>query len=227
MTGSAHRTRPKTDKFRPLVGDYYVSKELTENEVAAAREAIDKVERVDVIKAKYKIEVNFGIDHHIDGTPTYGIITFWESGSQMGGDADALVYICPGKLRGVNECERPIPDCYNGLGVVVCPSCNQLWKAEHLIGEVFYRMPIYKWADAVLYWFVKFDHDADVRVKYNYRNIRDAAAQEQARNLGGEVLNLVRGPKSRVPRLYPLRNILKDASNGADLHGRFLAFLRM
>ena len=75
--------------------------------------------------------------------------------------------------------------------------------------------------------FLKFDHNADIRVKYNYRSIRDAAAQEQAKSMGGEVLNIARGPGNRVPRLYPLRNILKDASNGADLYGRFLAFLRM
>jgi hypothetical protein len=64
-------------------------------------------------------------------------------------------------------------------------------------------------------------------VKYNYSDIRDASAKEQLKNIGGELLLKVRGKDSRVPRLYPLRNILKDVSNGADLHGRFLAFLRM
>jgi hypothetical protein len=227
MRGSISKVRPRDDEFRPINEDYYVSKKLTEQEVAKVKEAIDKIERPDEVKAKYKIEVNFGKDHHIDNTPTYGIINFWESGSQLGGDADAMVYVCPGKKSKVNECERPIPDCYNGLNMVVCPSCQQLWRAEHLIAEVFYRMPIQHWADALLYWFVKFDHDADVRVKYNYADVRDAAAQEQLRNMGGDVLRKIRGPSSRVPRLYPLRNIIKDASNGADLYGRFLAFLRM
>ena len=228
MKGSVIRERPvDEDKFRPVGEGYFVSPRLSEAEIVKVKEAIERIEKPEEVKAKYKIEVTFGKDHHVDGTPTYGIINFWEGGSQLGGDGDAIIYICPGKHRKVNECEKPIPDCYNGLGMVVCPACNRLWHAEHLIGEVFYRMPVNKWADAVLYWFVKFDRDADIRVKYNYRDIRAAAAKEQARAMRGDLLRMVRGKGSRVPRLYPLRNILKDVSHGADLHARFLSFLRM
>lgn len=227
MKGGAQPTRPKDEDFRPIDENYFVSTKLTEEEVIKVREAIDRIERPEVIKARWKIEVTFGVDHHIDGTPTYGIVNFWENGANLGGDGDALTYICPGKKLKVNECERPIPDSYNGFQLVVCPTCQNLWRANQLIGEVFYRLPIQKWADVVLYWFVKLDHDADVRVKYNYRDIRDAAQKEQEKNMRGDLLNVVRSKDSRIPRLYPLRNILKDVSNGADLHGRFLAFLRM
>lgn len=213
---------------RPIgVGNMYASPRMSEEDVAKVKEALERTEVKEEIKGKYKIEITFGVDHHIDGRPTYGIMNFWENGSKLNGDGDALVYVCPGKHIGMNHCETVIPDNLNGFGFVACPGCHMVWKREELIGEIFYRMPIQHWADAILYWFTRMGHDADVRIKYNYRDIRDAAGKEQERQMHGDLLNVVRSDESRRPRSYPLGHILKDVSNGADLRVQFLRFVRM
>jgi len=221
-------SRSKDREKRPIGGGMYASPALTEADIARVKEVVERDAGVEEeVKGKYKIEITFGVNHHVDGTPTYGIMNFWENGSQLNGDGDALVYICPGKHIGMNHCESVIPDSMNGFGFVACLRCHMVWKREDLVGEVFYRMPINKWADAVLYWFARMGHDADVKIKYNYRDIRDAANQEQQRQMHGDLLNVVRSDESRKPRSYPLANILKDVSNGADLHAQFLRFVRM
>jgi hypothetical protein len=217
----------KDREKRPIGDGMFASPNLTGEDIAKVKAAIERTKVEEEIKATYKIEVTFGVKHHVDGTPTYGIINFWENGSALGGDADVLVYICPGKSIGVNTCENVIPDKMNGFGFVACPTCHQVWKRESLIGEVFYRMPIYKWADALLYWFTRMGHDADIKIKYNYRDIRVAAGKEQSRAMHGDLLRKVRSKDSRKPRSYPLAHILKDVSNGADLHAQFLRFVRM
>jgi len=212
---------------RPIGGGMYASPNMTEEDIRKVKEALERTAVEEEIKAKYKVEVTFGVGHHIDGAPTYGIVNWWENGSKLNGDGDALVYMCPGKHLGVSTCENVIPDNLNGFGFVGCPTCHQVWKREQLVGEVFYRMPIQKWAEAILYWFTRLGHDADIVVKYNYRDIRVAAGQEQERQMYGDLLNVVRSTESRKIRSYPLANILKDVSNGADLQKQFLRFMRL
>jgi hypothetical protein len=60
-------------------------------------------------------------------------------------------------------------------------------------------------------------------LKYARDDIRAAAAAEKLKNFQGERVNLARA--KRAMSIYPLRNILKDSSAGADLLSRFQAFL--
>jgi len=68
--------------------------------------------------------------------------------------------------------------------------------------------------------------NCDVRIKYNYDDIRDASRKEQEKNMHSELLDKVRSRERRVVKVYPLAHIIKDTSAGADLYGRILAFLR-
>jgi hypothetical protein len=47
---------------------------------------------------------------------------------------------------------------------------------------------------------------------------------EVAKGMGGEALNEARA--ARGLHIYPLKNIIKDTSAGAQLYDRFLAFIK-
>ena len=66
---------------------------------------------------------------------------------------------------------------------------------------------------------------ADIYVKYGRMSIRDAQTKEIEKKLQGELLNKARSVEQRSLYIYPLKNIIRDTSNGADLQSRILAFL--
>jgi hypothetical protein len=101
-----------------------------------------------------------------------------------------------------------------------------MWRPEHLVGEVFYRLPLEKWADVLLGWYLRLELKADIRIKYGRMSIRDAQQAEAERGLRGELLEKARSFEKRSVYIYSLKNIIRDTSAGADLRGRILAFLR-
>lgn len=175
--------------------------------------------------AKYKLEVMFHNARSMKDAFA-GAVTFWESGTKLHGGGDAKMYLCPGKERKGNGCTAFIHDASHGLTFLVCSSCGQLWKTEEVFGEVFYRLPIQKWADVLTTWFMKLNMDADIRIKYARDDIRSVAMKEQERDRGGELLGKVRSDARRSTSVYPLKNIIKDTNAGADLRGRILAYLK-
>ena len=225
VKGSQYRR----DQFRQVEGEtsLFASPSVTDAELAEWRDRMKLFEGKDKPVAAYKLEIQFGVDHHVAGpNTTYGSITIWENGSHFNGGGDALLYTCPGKFQKVNDCEAIIPDSVNGRRVVVCPACMMAWRSSHLIGQTFYRLPIQKWAEVVHRWYIRLNLDADIRVKYHYDDIRVAAEAEQQKELRGEVLEKARSAARRKPRVYPLENIVRDLNAGADLQTRILAFLK-
>lgn len=181
------------------------------------QEAVDKLLSENNL-AKYKLEVMFtGARSTTRAFP--GIVTWWESGSKFHGGGDTKIYLCPG-------CEAYVPDSANGLSCVVCAKCGKLWKGEQLHGEVYYNLPMQKWAEVLLKWFTKMGLNADIRIKYARDDIRDAARKEQDKQLHGDLLRTVRSDERRSVSVYPMRNIVRDTAGGADLLGRILAYLQ-
>jgi len=173
--------------------------------------------------AKYKIEVLFGKGFSTH-KPSVGIMSFWESGSKFHGGGDTIMHICPGKELKKNNCEAFIHDSSHGYGFLVCSDCGEAWNGEQVYGQVAFRLTVKDWALVVLKYYRKLGMKADVYVKYHPDDIRSAAAREQASQHMGELLAGAR--RSRRPRIYPLKNIIKDTSTGSDLLGRLEAFLR-
>ena len=173
--------------------------------------------------AKYKIEILFGKGYS-PNKPSHGGMSFWESGSKLHGGGDTIMHLCPGKDLKVNDCEAFIPDASHGYGFLVCPSCHRAWEGEKVGGQILCRLTAQGWSQLVLKYFMKLEMRADIYVKYHPDDIRSAAALEQGSQHMGEVLLGAR--RSRRPRIYPLKNIIKDTSAGATLEGRILAFLR-
>jgi len=217
--------------YREVAKDLCVSPELLDSDLAVtlAKKNIELLEKQASEKklALYKIEVQFGKNHHVDGQLTYGMLTLWESGTKLHGGGDALLYVCPGKELGRNDCTGVIPDALLGRAVTVCPHCTTAWRREEIIGQIYYRLPIQKWAEVVHRWFVRLNMNADLRVKYFYQDIRAVSDKEQEKQLKGELLEKARSSSQRVSRVYPLENIVRDVSAGADMYTRILSFLKM
>jgi hypothetical protein len=179
--------------------------------------------------AKYKLEVTFNNERSVHRA-FGGTVTWWESAAKLHGGGDSKLYVCDNNngfphLNG-RGCGAFLPDSANGLNFIVCPACGNMWRNEEVVGEVWYRLPMQKWADVLLRWFTRLECNADIRIKYARDDIRTAAALEQERQRGGELLSRVRDPQRRASSIYPLASIIKDTSAGADLRGRILAFLQ-
>lgn len=197
---------------------------LTDEEQFILREKMAAMDKLlaDQGKAKWKIEIVFFHKRRLF-THSAGAISIWESGTKFHGGGDTKAYFCPGRELKVSDCEAIIPDSSNGYGFLVCPQCKKVWKAEQVYGEIFGRWSNRVWSDKILHFFRRLDHNADIYLKYPKHDLRVAARAEQEKQLMGEKLQKVR--RERVQYIYPLKNIIKDTANGADLLGRFHAFL--
>lgn len=199
----------------------FMNKEEKET-LEKSKAALDKLlEEHDI--AKYKIEILFARGFS-PNKPSAGIMSFWESGSKLHGGGDTILHLCPGKDLGKNDCTAFIPDASHGYGFLVCPKCHEAWEGSQVSGQIAYRLTSQDWAKVVLKYYQKLEMRADIYMKYHPQDIRVASELEQAKQHMGDLLSGVR--RSRKPRIYPLANIIKDTSAGADLEARFLAFLR-
>ena len=176
--------------------------------------------------AKYKLEVMFG-HRHTARNPTPGIVSWWVSGNKLHGGGDCKLYLCDASVPELEGkgCKQFIPESAHGLQYMVCPHCQTMWQANQVVGEIFYRLPIQKWAEVLLKWYSKLELNADIYMKYARDDIRTAANKEQEKQLGGEVLAKARSFDRRSRYSYPLKNIIKDTAAGANLLDRIRAFL--
>ncbi len=176
--------------------------------------------------AKYKIDLNLGRGFSLI-KPSHGALTFWESGKKFHGGGDCKLYICPGKERGISQCDAFIPDSSQGQGFLFCPKCDNVWKGEDVGGEILARLTPKGWAEAMMKYFIKLELNCDLRIKYvidigGKADIRIAASKEQERELRGEALEI---PRQKNTRIYLMKDIIRDTAAGAELYQRILAFI--
>jgi hypothetical protein len=197
--------------------------ELSDEDRDALKKRMEAMDKVLATKqlAKYKLELFFGKARSMT-IPVPGILSFWESGTKLHGGGDAKIYICPGKFLKRNECEAPIPFAFNGYGHLVCPTCQTTWKDKEVIGEVLGRHSMRDWSILLFKYFMRLGGNCDIYLKHAPTDIRSMAAREQEKAQGGELLLKAR---KRALHIYPLRNIIKDTSAGADVLGRLYSFL--
>jgi hypothetical protein len=197
---------------------------LNEEELHAIKQRMEALDKIlaEEQKAKYKIELLFG-SARVPSRPTPGALSFWESGSKLHGGGDAKLYVCGGKTSGTSDCEAFIPDLSNGYGFLLCPRCKKVWQGDQVTGEILARLSMRGWAELLLRYFSKLEHNADIYIKHARDDVRAVARVEQAKQMGGEKLAHAR--IGRTKYIYPLKNIIRDTSGGADLLGRFYALL--
>jgi hypothetical protein len=185
--------------------------------IKAQMQAIDKFFQAR-IEATFKIEVQFGKDRST-WKPCVGMMSIFLSGTKLHGGGDEKLYMCP--KEGCDGIIYP----NERLGAqVVCRKCNMFWPENDLIGELMFKLTAQNWAKVLEKWFNRLEGKCDIYLKYHPTDIRYAAAQEQLRQKGGDLLNKARN--NRGLHIYPMRNIIKDTSNGSAVYDRFLAFVR-
>lgn len=199
-------------------------KELEEEKFAieARKKAISELLERECV-GQYKIELMFS--HKRSCTkPTPGMLSIWESGTQLHGGGDAKIYFCAGKDKGVNNCEAPIPFNNCNYGHLLCPKCGKVWSSLDVKGELIGNWTMQTWATKLVHYYTFLGHNADLYLKQPREDIRKAARLEQEKVYRGEKLDTVRTGLIRV--IYPLVRIVKDTNNGANLYDRFYAFLK-
>jgi len=190
--------------------------------LAKKKRALDELLRQECV-GKYKIEIMFKHDRSTT-KPSAGALYIWESGAKLHGGGDGKVYFCPGKHLKRNDCEAAIPFDNSNYGHNLCPRCGTVWKSTEVIGEILGRWDMQEWARKVTHYFLQLGSNADIYIKQPKYDIRSAAVLEQEKQLRGDKLEFSRGAVIRY--IYPLKRILADTQSGADLYGRFYAFLR-
>jgi hypothetical protein len=192
--------------------------------------------------ADYRIELMFSKHRSsLPNKPSPFAMLIWESGKRLHGGGDQKMYWC-----GYDDCHKPI-SCDNfGFYHVVCPACHrELFldknsKRDHIkslkkdnqplmdidkiplvVGEMFYNMTPPNIADLLVKTWYALGSNADVYFKWSPLEVRYDAKFETTKTIDN--LNNVR--VKREPAIYTLKRILDDVNAGADLRGRFLAFL--
>lgn len=176
------------------------------------------------VKAKFKIEIMFG-KQRSTSNPTPGVMSFWASGAKLHGGGDDKLYLCPGSRLGKNQCQALLLDQYNNSQGIVCPTCGTMWRHEDVIGELFFNLPMRKWAEVIYRYYRLCDYNADIYLKHAREDIRSVslAQVKKATWKGSQLLERTRDKRAKW--IYPLQRIITDTQAGADLLGRFYAFL--
>lgn len=210
--------------------------QMTGEELQALENQIKAMDRLlqDEIRAKFKLEVQFGKSRTSRGQPFAGVMSAWLSGSKFHGGGDEKIFECPAP-----DCEEWIlphqitqrtvvrkvdgRDVEEFMSLSYCGKCARIWRSEQTIGERLYKLTEQDWAFAILKMFRRLGMDADIYLKYHPTDVRYQAMMEMARNRGGE--EIAKARKNRGLHIYPLKNIIKDTKHGSDLYGRIRAFI--
>lgn len=184
------------------------------------KEALRKIFNVDQVKAKYKIELNFGKDRSDSGHFPGSLIVL-RSGSALGGGGDESMFFCPD-----NNCPGFIPPnlVSSMLRLAVCPRCERQWHQGLLADMQLFRLTHQNWATVITRFFLRLDSNADIYLKTHPIDLRTQTMKEQLKDMGGMQMRAARSKRVRV--IYSLPRILKDMVNGADPEQRFYQFLR-
>lgn len=205
--------------------------ELDEQEraaVAARMKALDAFFQKEN-RAKYKLEIHIH-EQRSTWKPFFGIMYYLLSGDKLHGGGDSKVYLCvndechgviyPPEHTIVDISEQADP---TQPARVLCPKCQRVFYAHDLWGERGLRLTAQDWAKAIYTNFRYLEMNADVVLLSHHANIHKQTEAEMARNANSELVDVAR--KVRHKLIYPLRNIIRDVSSGADLVTRFHAFV--
>jgi hypothetical protein len=205
--------------------------ELDEQEQAAIRARMEAVDKLfaGTNQAKYKLEIQFNEKRSM-WQPYVGVMYFLLSGNKLHGGGDTKIYLCgqEGCHGIVNPPEHTVTDLDTPEGQesrprVVCPKCNQIQLADQLWGERLLRLTAQNWAKAIYDNFRYLEQNADVMLILHHSDLQKMTRLEMEKNASSAILDGARRARQKV--IYPLKNLIKDVSTGADMHQRFLAFV--
>lgn len=173
---------------------------------------------------KYKMELMLTASRGLNKGPVSGILSFYLSGSHYHGGGDQKLYFCPGKYKGMSDCEALLPASMGGHGTHVCGKCGRLWRGRDVIGEIGGVHTLQNWAVLLTKYYPRLEFFSDIVLKLSRDDIRAKALLEQERSRGGSLLDTSRN--NRVKIVYAWESLVKDTSTGSDLYKKIYAFLR-
>ena len=184
-------------------------------------------EEIDTLKASYKLEVVFTEARSVHA-PFGGIVSAWTNGGFAHGGGDQAVYFCPSPVEKNGQtrtCSTPLDLKWISKKMALCPVCRNSIEPKELAGQMFFKLTHQNWALVITRMFVALNNDADIRLVTmggDLRRLTDAAIKGD-KTARPEHFGQLRDDRHAV--VYPLKNIVKDTSAGADLLGRIRAFL--
>jgi hypothetical protein len=225
----------ESQALRERLGEQDLGK-LSEQEEHSIRERMAATDKLflDQVKAKYKLEVQF-YEKRSTIEPFAGVMSFLLNGNRLHGGGDSKVYLCP-----VNNCYGVIdptdcqvtdldadaitPDLSKIPLKVVCPKCQKISLSVDLWGERLLKLNTQGWARALYDNFRYLGSSADVRLIFHHADLHAHTQSEMNRGANGNII--IEARRRRQKAIYTLKRILTDTAHGADLYGRFLAFVR-
>jgi len=166
------------------------------------------------IKADFKIEVHFGPKRTINGPNLLGL-KVWLSGKKFHGGGDEICFWCSDTSGTGAGCGNIIlPDIIKG-GIAYCEVCKRGVVADRLADMIVHRISTRNLSKLVEKLFRKLHSKADIYCKYDPDDIRYKVVVEKMGSLEAH--------KNRGRLIYPLKNIIRDTSNGASLENRLFA----
>ena len=192
---------------------------MDEEELVRVQEQIKALDAffANRVDAKYKVEIQFG-KNRSTWKPFAGAMSLYLSGTKLNGGGDEKLFICPR-----DDCQGIIFPKERMGATVLCRECEMMWDEKKLVGELFFNLTPKDWAHVILKWMTKLELNADIYLKYHPTDIRYKAAMEVANSRKGEEIGKAR--KNRGLHIYPLKHIIQDTGNGANLYDRIVAFI--
>lgn len=195
--------------------------------------AMDVLLKEDV-RARFKLEVQFGKNRTSSGAPFAGVMSAWLSGSKFHGGGDEKIFecadpACEAWILPHQITQRTVVRREGGkeieefMSLSYCAKCSKIWRSEQTTGERLFKLSEQDWSYAILRMFRRLEMDADIYLKFSREDIRYRAGLEMARDRGGE--ELAKAHRLRGLHIYPLRNLIRDTKHGAELYGRIRAFI--
>lgn len=180
--------------------------------------------------AKYKIEILLPPSRKTNEA-TACAVTMFISGGKLHGGGDELLYLCRSEKDAKVGCgdvlKGPlmIAQGVNGgmSSVYYCDKCKKHVNRELCASTILYKLPINKIAENVYRIFRQLDSNADIYLKYQKTDIREATRLAQE----GKVDALQQIPTKMEYAIYTLKNILKDAANDSQIISKITTFLKV
>lgn len=194
--------------------------------IARRQEALEKMFAT-TNRGKYKICLAMVDNLHRKTQPLWrGMITFYENGRKLvDGGNDRGIYLCPGRLLGVNDCYSIIPAYANKNDELICAKCGNTWKGEQVIGHTASNSSLSRWAQILTAHITqRLEDSADIVVILHPPGVREVTRQEMDRvHHGDKIFKFERQARRHE---YFNEDLRRDMAAGARMVDRIYAFLK-
>lgn len=181
------------------------------------------------VGGKFKLELFFGPTKS-NRHSFLGIVTVWQSHSDIDGDSDVLISLCPKcKVPILEDAhmiihpDNPEEEPYPGA---ICHRCGTKWRIKEVIQYVGAVYDLDGWADLILKYYEYLGGDMDIYLKrfsgQLHRSQLDYQENPTYKNWKKFQLDI---PRKYELAIYSMSKLIEDTATGRDLKSAVRAFL--